>query len=85
MTEPKLYPATVAMKVFIHDDEAIKKDIIDIVKQSFPKVSDKDLSFSHSANQKYLSITFKIFVKNKQEMDTLYQKMTQHPDVKMVL
>ncbi len=85
MTEPTLYPATVAMKVFIIDNENIKNNIIDIVKKSFPKLSDDDISFSHSSSRKYLSITFKIFVNTKEEIDAIYKIISQHSDVKMVL
>ncbi len=85
MTEPTLYPGTVAMKVFIIDNENIKNNIIDIVKKSFPSLSDDDISFSHSSKSKYLSITFKIFVNTKEEIDEIYKIISQHPDVKMVL
>lgn len=85
MTEINLYPGTVAVKVFIRDDENIKDEITSIVKKAFPKFKDKDISTQLSANKNFLSITYKVHVKNKEEIDNLYQAITKHPEVKMVL
>ncbi len=81
----ELYPGTVAVKVFIHDDEKTKKEIIGIVKNAFPKLTDSEISTQHSANKNFLSITFKIYVEDKKDIDALYQVISQHPEVKMVL
>ncbi|HBB53007.1 MAG TPA: hypothetical protein DCZ80_03805 [Legionellales bacterium] len=85
MTEINLYPGTVAVKVFIRDDENIKNEITAIVQKAFPKFKEQDISTQLSANKNFLSITYIIYVENKEEIDNLYQKIIQHPEVKMVL
>lgn len=85
MNDLPLYPAKVAVKVFIDHDPELKKEISDIVKKAFPKLKAKDISCTESANQKYLSMTFILDVKEKEDIDQLYQTLSHHPHVKMVL
>ncbi len=85
MTEINLYPGNVAVKVFIRDDENIKNEITAIIKKAFPNFKEQDISTQLSANKNFLSITYKVYVENKEEIDNLYQQLTQHPEVKMVL
>jgi uncharacterized protein len=81
----QLYPGTVAVKVFIHDDEKTKNEIIGIVKNIFPHLADTEISSQHSTKQKFQSIIFKIYVEDKKDIEALYQVISQHPEVKMVL
>lgn len=85
MNDIPLYPANIALKVFIDNEEPLKNEIIDIIKQAFPKVKKKDITSSESSNQKYLSLTFLIHVQQKEDIDKLYETLSHHPKVKMVL
>lgn len=85
MNEDSLYPAKIAVKVFIDHQPSLKDEISDIVKNAFPELSEKDISCTESTNQKYLSITYIIDVQEKEDIEKLYQTLSHHPNVKMVL
>ena len=85
MNTESLYPAKIAVKVFIEHEPKLKKEITDIVKKAFPDLKNKEITCTESANQKYLSMTFIIHVQKKEDIDGLYQTLSQHPQVKMVL
>lgn len=85
MNSESLYPAKIAVKVFLEHEPKIKKEISAIVKKAFPDLKNKDISCTESKNQKYLSMTFVLHVQKKEDIEQLYQTLSQHPHIKMVL
>jgi putative lipoic acid-binding regulatory protein len=59
--------------------------ITDIIVSHFPDFNKKTLSQKPSNLGQYLALRFDVHAENKPSLDALYQALTKHPDVKMVL
>lgn len=66
-------------------EEAFEKAVIVILSKHVPDLSDQAVQRQYSKHQKYLSITANFEATDQQQLDALYQELTQHPLVVMVL
>lgn len=80
-----LYPATIAVKVIIANDELIEQEINQIILGIFPNFDLKLVKKQISANLNFLSLTYPIHTESKEPIEMLYQKLHSHPKIKMVL
>ena len=79
------FPATIAVKVIIANDDVIQNEITQIVLASFPKFETSLIKKQVSANSSFLSLTYPIYVKSKKPIEKLYQMLSTNPNIKMVL
>ncbi|HAT8103258.1 TPA: DUF493 family protein, partial [Legionella pneumophila] len=56
-----------------------------IVINHFPTFENEHLTHKMSEKNKYLAITVTVYAESQISLDGLYQDLSQHPDVKMVL
>ncbi|HAT8989972.1 TPA: DUF493 family protein, partial [Legionella pneumophila subsp. pneumophila] len=56
-----------------------------IVINHFPTFENEHLTHKTSEQNKYLAITVTVYAENQISLDGLYQDLSQHPAVKMVL
>lgn len=81
MTFPSLFP----IKIMGKNEPNLKDEIIDIIRQHFPDTQDKDIHCKESKKGNYLAISAILFIKDQPTLDALYQELTKHPLIKMVL
>ena len=84
------FPCYFPIKIVGTNTEKFINDIKDIVFTHFTDEIPPQLNYKFSNNQKYVSqkyvsITANVYVHNQNSLDNLYQKLTKHPEVKMVL
>ncbi|MCH9631958.1 MAG: hypothetical protein S4CHLAM6_02800 [Chlamydiae bacterium] len=70
------FPCQYPIKVIGKANEDFKRSILQIVHGHFEqKVSDDLISFKHSRNNKYLSITIDFEAKSRQHVDNIYKDL----------
>lgn len=79
------FPCDFPIKIIGHATPSFLMEITHIIKQHYPATLDNAITHKPSQNGKYLSITATVHAQNQAELDALYQALTRHPDIKMVL
>lgn len=71
-----------AMGLAVHDLEII---VFDIVRQHAPDITEEALSKRVSANGKYLSITVTVNAQSRDQLDAIYQALTDDEHIMIAL
>lgn len=66
-----------------HDDYA--QIVLEIVQRHFPDYDASSMEMRPSAKGNYLSLTCTVRATSKPQLDAIYQELTAHPLVKVVL
>ncbi|NBX84182.1 MAG: DUF493 domain-containing protein [Gammaproteobacteria bacterium] len=80
----ELFPGKVAIKVFFVNDDKVRESIISMVKKYFP-IEEQHIKHSHSTQKNYIGLTFDVYAETEEPVHRLYQELSQHPDIKLVL
>lgn len=79
------FPCDFQIKVIGKNTATFTDDIINISRKHFPNTSDEAIRSQPSQQSNYIALGVTIHALNQTTIDALYQELTQHPDVKMVL
>jgi putative lipoic acid-binding regulatory protein len=79
------YPCDFPLKILGHTQPGFAQAILAVVKQHAPDFDDASLAMKTSKKGKYLSVTCEIRATSREQLDTLYQALCDHPMVVMVL
>ncbi|WP_297453459.1 DUF493 domain-containing protein [Ferrovum sp.] len=79
------FPCEFPLKVMGLRTECFAQTVLDIVLQFVPDFSAKNLEMRASSGGKYLSVTCTFRATSREQLDGLYQVLSGHPDVVMVL
>ena len=88
MTDNQTYltfPCQFPIKIIGENNDRLLVEIADIVRQHFPLTADASIQSRTSKQDKYLAITVTVEAHDKPSLDALYQALTKHPGIKMVL
>lgn len=79
------YPSDFPIKVMgpMHDDFA--RTIVEVVQQHDPEFHEGRLEKRPSSSGNYLGLTVIVRATSREQLDALYQALTSHPMVKIVL
>lgn len=80
----ELFPGKIAIKVFFSNNDTVKEEIINLVKKYFP-IEQHHVKHSHSQNNNYVGLTFDVYAESEEPVHLLYQELSKHPDIKLVL
>lgn len=80
-----VFPCDFPLKIIGINSPDFKTNIETIVRKHFDNTKDDDFSYKSSLKDNYLAITVTVHVQDKPSLDALYQELTQHPSIKMVL
>ncbi len=81
-----IYPCDIDVKVMGRaDTDNFVAEMLAIVQQHFPTVMQENCRTRHSKENKYLSLTVSVHAESREQIDGLYQQLTQHPLVLMAL
>lgn len=79
------FPCHFPIKIIGKKTGNFKTDIISLVLKHFPETSAAKISCKASQQGNYLAITAIVYTHDQFSLDALYQSLTKHPDIKMVL
>lgn len=79
------FPCHFPMKIIGLNSDTFVQEIITIVRQHFSNFEDKHLQTKPSQQGTYIAVSITVYVFDQNTLDRLYQALTQHPDIKMVL
>ncbi len=79
------FPCHFPIKIIGKNTTDFAREIDEIIRKHFPDILEEVIKNQESQRGSYLSITVTVYVHNQLTLDGLYQELTQHPDIKMVL
>ncbi len=79
------FPCDFTIKVVGRSDDNFRAHIELIVRKRFPKIKDSAFSQRLSREANYLALTIVVHVKNRAELDSLYEELSASPKVIMAL
>lgn len=84
-SSPLEFPCDFFVKVMGKTNSNFEKHVMSIFKKHYPKLPDDAVSKRPSKDHNYLAITVKIYAESKQQLDLLYQDLSNEPSVLMAL
>ncbi|MDE2202280.1 MAG: DUF493 family protein [Burkholderiaceae bacterium] len=79
------YPSDFPIKVMGKSHDAFVETIIEVVRQHDPAFHEGRLERRPSSGGNYLGLTVIVRATSREQLDALYQALTSHPMVKIVL
>jgi putative lipoic acid-binding regulatory protein len=79
------YPTDFPLKVMGRTQAGFAQAILEIVKRHAPDFDEASVGMRPSREGKYLSLTFVIRATSREQLDALYQELSDHPMVQMAL
>ena len=79
------YPTNFPVKVMGRTQPGFAQAILDVVKKHAPDFDEAAVGMRPSREGKYLSLTFEIRATSREQLDALYQDLSDHPMVNMAL
>lgn len=79
------YPCSFPIKVMGARVDGFAEAICEVVRAHAPDFDPASLEMRPSRNGNYLGLTVTIMAQSRAQLDGLYQALTQHPMVKVVL
>ena len=80
-----VFPCDFSIKIIGNARADFLVEITKIVCKHFPDTQNSAFTTQHSEQGNYQSITAVVHVLDQPSLDALYQELTQHSDVRMVL
>lgn len=84
-SSPIEFPCDFIIKVMGKSDSDFEEQVIAIVKQHYPELKDDAVSKRPSKDNNYLAITVTIYAESKEQLDALYQDLSNEPTILMAL
>jgi putative lipoic acid-binding regulatory protein len=79
------FPCHFPIKIMGKNSHTFLEEIKEITLKHFPNIEQEKISHKISKGNNYLAITVIVYAQNQEMLDTFYQEITKHPDIKMVL
>ena len=79
------FPCEFPIKVMGKTQHGYAQAILEVVKRHAPDFDDGTVEMRSSREGNYLSLTFTINAKSREQLDDLYRELCDHPMVTMVL
>ncbi|MDF1828070.1 MAG: DUF493 domain-containing protein [Legionellaceae bacterium] len=79
------FPCDFPIKIMGKATDAFKRDIFAILKKHYPALNTDTIQLNASKNGNFIAISATVLAQDQPSLDALYQDLSQHPDIKMVL
>ena len=79
------FPCFFPIKIIGKNSKGFEIEVTEIILSHFSGDPVPQISCKHSSESNYMSITATIYVHSQQALDSLYQELSKHPEMKMVL
>lgn len=80
-----VFPCEFPIKMMGRDGEKFRRTAIALIEEHAGKVSDQSVKTSASSKGNFLSITVTINAKSQQQLDTIYQALSDHDEILVAL
>lgn len=86
-TQPSIlsFPCDFTIKVMGKNNPLFKNIVTFILKNHYPKITDGAFSKRSSKDDNYLSISITVYATSKEQLDALYQELSNEPLILMAL
>lgn len=81
-TTQQTFPCDYLVKIIATQSDDFPKEVIDIIEKETTLIKQV---LTPSKNQKYLSLSVTLHLKNEEELETLYKQIKDKPYIKMIL
>ena len=75
------FPCEFPIKAMGRSDDDIKNAVLQIVSSHIKGFEEKYLKITASSNDRYISVTENIIAQNQEQLDAIYQDLSQHPKI----
>lgn len=82
---PIEYPCDFPIKIMGRTEPGFAQAVIDVVMQHAPDFDPATVEMRVSRKNRYLSLTCVVRARSREQLDSLYQALCDHPQVVMVL
>ena len=82
---PLTVPVDVPIKVMGRTQPGFAQAMLQIVQTQAPDFNPGSVEMRSSREGRYLSLTFTVNAQSREQLDTLYRTLSEHPMVSMVL
>jgi len=79
------FPCELPIKVMGKSGDDFERLVVDIIRRHSPDLKEESLTQRASSGGKYTSITITFTAQSRTQLDAVYQALSQHERVKMVL
>ena len=79
------FPCTFPIKIIGKNSWDFVSDVKKIIFTHFLDTPEEQISYKQSETSKYIAITVVLYVETQASLDALYQELSAHPDMHMVL
>jgi putative lipoic acid-binding regulatory protein len=79
------FPCTFPVKAFGRSDGDFEAIVTSIVRRHVPQLDDAAITRRYSHNGNYLAVTATFIAESRKQLDALYQELSGHAQVLMVL
>ena len=79
------YPSDFPIKIMGANVDGFVHAIVEVVRKHDPAFDAAAIELRDSSNSKYLGVTATVTATSREQLDALYQELTSHPMVKVVL
>lgn len=79
------FPCDFPIKIMGKLTASFKDEMIAILRNHYPELKDDQIKTNTSKNGNFLAISVTVHALDQASLDALYQDLSQHPDIKMVL
>lgn len=79
------FPCDFSIKIIGKNTDAFETDILNIARLFYPSLLDEAIRSQLSKNGNFRSFNLTVHAEDQTTLDALYQALTKHPDVSMVL
>ncbi len=82
---PLIFPCSFPIKVMGHARDDFDAIVVEIVRRHHPDISEGAVNVRASSNNKYLSVTVTINAQSREQLDAIYQDLTNCEHIIMSL
>lgn len=79
------FPCFFPIKIIGKNTQKFQAEVTQIIITHFPGIPEPEIKATHSSKSNFISITATVYVHNQASLDSLYQELSKHPEMKMVL
>ena len=79
------FPCRFSIKAIGIADPLLAQSVFDVVSQHANDLRQEDITFRHSQGKKYIGITIAITATSQQQLDAIYQALTDDARIQFVL
>jgi putative lipoic acid-binding regulatory protein len=79
------FPCDFPIKMMGRDQDSFRKAAIAVIEEHAGKLSDDAISMSSSRKGNFISITVTISAQSQQQLDDIYQALTDHEEILVAL